>query len=86
MGGKSNATLYSLTDAIDGGDLLNVLDTLLRFDLDHDRDMFIGRLEILCSVDPPHPLGERTSKATSATWWETAVGNDFSRFCCIRDL
>lgn len=66
-------TSESLTDSIDGSDLLDVLDPILCFDLDHDRDMFVGRLEILCSANPPYALRERTAKATPPVWWEAAV-------------
>ena len=83
---EPNATLYSLTNPIDCSDLLDVLDPFSCFDLDHDRDVFVGRLEILCSADPPHALGERTAEATPAFWWEAAVENDFFRLCGIGDL
>ena len=75
-----------LTDPIDGSDLLHVLYPILCFNLDHDRDVFIGTFDVLCSADSPHALGERTAKATPAGWWETAVRNDLSRLGCIRDL
>lgn len=78
--------LYQLTNSIHSSDLLDVFDPFLCFDLDHDRDMFVGRLEVLCSVDSPHALSERTAKATPAAWWEATVGNDFFRLCCIGDL
>lgn len=48
--------------------------------------MFVGKREILRSIDPPHTLCERTAKPTPAAWWEAAVTDDFPRLACIRDL